>query len=101
MCSVGMVFFVPMTWDHVTGSIADTDIVDNFSALAGNNEDPMNWIHSIVQANNDMADVGIICANILRNETTYIHSSCNSDYWPVHAPLINLTVITPPSMPPA
>ena len=98
---VGIVFFVPMTWDHVTGSITDTDVVDSFSALAGNNEDPMDWFHSIVQANNDMANVGIICTNILGNETTYIHSSYDSDYWPVYASPSNITVITPASMPPS
>ena len=99
--SVDIIFFIPMTWDYVTGSITAIDVVNSFSALTENNEDPMDWIHSIVQANNDMANVGIICVNILGNESTYIHASYNSDYWHVYAPLINLTVITPADMPPS
>ena len=46
--SVPLIFFVPMTWDHITGDIRDSDVVDSFSALAGNTDDPMDWINSIL-----------------------------------------------------
>ena len=97
--SVGLIFFVPMTWNHVTGSIRNSKVIDNFSALASNNDDPHDWIHSIVQSINDTAEVGIICANIAGKETTYIHPSYSSAYWHFYAPLINLTVVTPADMP--
>ena len=35
--SIGIVFSVPITWEHVTGSVADTEVVNSLSALARNN----------------------------------------------------------------
>ena len=75
---VGIIFLVPMTCDHITGSITDGDIVDGFSVLAGEDGNPMDWICTIIKANNDPTEVSTICTNISRSESTYIHISCNS-----------------------
>ena len=98
--SVPLVFFVPMTWDHVRGCIKDDTVVDTFSALAGNDKDPYDWIHCVLQAIVDTGDIANICTNIRGDEEGYTHPSYDSTYWPFYAPLINLAVVDPVDMPP-
>ena len=89
-----------MTWDHVTVPITEGDVVGEFSALEGNDENPMDWICAIIKANNDANEVGTICTNISESESTYIHNSYNLAYWSAYALLVNLTVLNPANLPP-
>ena len=70
--SIGIVFFVPMTWDHATGSITYNDVISKFSELAPSNKDPTDWIDIIAKAFNDTTDVSTIYAKKIGQENKYI-----------------------------